>query len=85
MQERFDTIINRHDIRHLIENIRSGDNVISSKRLSNRVYVYTMIFMGKKCNVFYDRVRSVPVTVKTIDMSVESYSGNCQGIERMFG
>ena len=86
MQERFDVVINRHDIRHLVENIRAGDNIFQSQRLSNRLSVHTIMFMGKKCNILYDRNRGVPVTVKPLDMEFDSYSGSTSkhGTERMF-
>jgi len=79
LKERFDIIVNRHDIRELVEDIQTGNNIINSERLSSRVTVHTMLFMGKKMKILYDRMRKVPITVKTIDMTFDSYSGNCHG------
>jgi DNA replicative helicase MCM subunit Mcm2 (Cdc46/Mcm family) len=66
--ERFDITINRHDIRELIEDIQAGNNIIKSERLSSRVTLHTMIFMKKRMNILYDRMRKVPITAKTMDM-----------------
>ena len=87
MEERFGVVVNRHDIRHLVEDIMKGDNVFYSRNLSARVSMHSMMFMGKRCNILYDKNRGVPVTVKPIDMEYVSYSGSTSkhGERRMFG
>lgn len=85
-QERFGMEINRHDIRELVLDIGKYNNVISSEPLSNRVTAHTMVFKGVTCVILYDKIRHVPVTALTLDMSYKSYSGTTSkhGIERMF-
>ena len=83
MLERFDIVVNRHDIRHLVEDIRAGNNILYSDKLSCRLTEYTMIFMGIRCNILYDRTRGVPVTAKTMDMVSVSYSGR-EDVGEMF-
>jgi hypothetical protein len=61
-KERFGVEINRHDIRELVNNIRSGDNVTLVERQSARVSIYRTRLKGHRCIVVYDRNRKSPVT-----------------------
>lgn len=86
VQDRLNADINRHDIRELVKDINEHNNVLKTERLSNRVNAVTMNFLGTKCVILFDRIRNVPITVLTMDMSYESYSGSCSshGMERIF-
>jgi len=75
MLERFNLRINRHDIKDIVECIHQGTNVVSTKKLTNRVFVYRMVYCGHQINIYFDRVRQVPITAKTPDMDDVSYSG----------
>ena len=70
-KERFGIDINRHDIRELVSNIQSGDNIIREQRLTNRVTAFDMNFKNNHCVVIYDKIRKVPVTVLTADMDIQ--------------
>jgi len=70
-KERFGIDINRHDMRELVSNIQSGDNVIKEKKLTNRITAIDMNFKNNHCVVLYDRVRHVPVTVFTPSMTIQ--------------
>lgn len=76
-KERFGLDINRHDIRALVTDIQEGNNIIEARRLTNRVTVFDMNFMNKRCVVLYDKTRKVPVTVLTPDMEVSDESDWC--------
>ena len=69
-RERFGIEINRHDIMELVTNIQNGDNVIRSRKMTNRVTAFDMNFKSNRCVVIYDKIRKVPVTVFTTDMDI---------------
>jgi hypothetical protein len=68
VQERLGLKINRHDIRELIDNILRKTSVISWEPKTNRVTRYNVIFKEKHCQIFFDEIRKVPITVLTNDM-----------------
>lgn len=60
--ERFGEEINRHDIKEIVDNIQSGDNVTFVRRDSNRVTLFRTRVKGHVCIIVYDSDRGAPVS-----------------------
>lgn len=72
VHERLGLNINRVDISNLIQDIKRGDNVMNEYKLTNRKTVYDMIFLRKRCFIFFDHNRETPITVYTKEMGIQN-------------